>query len=143
MSPKKFDSADLAAVLPPGGRTLVLGCAGESLQLADGVMQAGAALGQMTFTGVFIPGVNRQTYLANSRCRVQTYFVTPELRLKGAAVSFFPLCYEDILARLRTVTIDSALCMVAPPDDAGHCSFRPTVVFSRNSGRVSRCESRM
>lgn len=129
MSPTRFDPDDLASVLPPGGRTLVLGCSGESLILAEAAMRAGDALGDMTFTGVFVPGLNTHTYLANPSCRVETFFVTPELKAASAAVKFMPLCYGDILARLRTVRIDAALFMATPPDAAGVCSFGPVVDF--------------
>jgi acyl-CoA hydrolase len=129
MAPTRFDPADLASVLPPRGRTLVLGCSGESLILADAVMTAGNALGAMTFTGVFVPGINHHTYLANPHCRVETFFMTPELKAAGAAVEFLPLCYGDILARLRTIQIDAALFMATPPDTEGNCSFGPVVDF--------------
>jgi acyl-CoA hydrolase len=129
MPPPVIGEADLARVLQPGGRTLVLGCAGESLPLARAVMHAGAALGAMTFTGIFIPGVNTHAYVANPQVRIETFFMTPELKAAGSAVQFMPLCYADILDRLRTVTIDAALFMVAPPDAAGQCSFGPTVDF--------------
>lgn len=129
MAPIRFDPADLAAVLPAGGRTLVAGASGESLLLAGAVMSAGEALGAMTFTGIFVPGLNRRTYLANPGCRVETFFVTPELKAAGAAVEFLPLCYNDILDRLSNVRIDAALMMVTPPDAAGHCSFGPAVDF--------------
>src|SRR5271163_1300435 len=76
MAPRRLDLDDLASVLPPGGRVLVGGCSGESLVLADAVMQAGPRLGATTFTGVFVPGLNKQTYLANSECRVETFFLT-------------------------------------------------------------------
>ncbi|QQO12491.1 hypothetical protein JJB99_23835 [Bradyrhizobium diazoefficiens] len=129
MAPRYIDSASLASVLPPAGRTLVAACSGESLLLADAVMRAGEALGAMTFTGIFVPNLNTRTYLANPRCRVETFFMTPELKAAGAAVSFFPLCYGDILTRLRTIQIDAALFMVAPPDENGLCSFGPIADF--------------
>lgn len=31
MAPRRIKPADLVSVLPPGGRTMVMGCAGESL----------------------------------------------------------------------------------------------------------------
>jgi len=129
MAPIRFDPDDLASVLPPGGRTLVLGCSGESRILAEAVMQAGPALGAMTFTGIFVPGLNRHTYLANPACRVETFFLTPELKAAGDAVTFLPLCYGDILARLRTIKIDAALFMASEPDSSGACSFGPVVDF--------------
>lgn len=129
MAPTRFDTADLASVLPAGGRTLVLGCSGESLMLAEAVMGAGDALGAMTFTGIFIPGLNTRTYLANPACRVETFFMTPELKAAGEAVTFLPLCYADILARLRTIKIDAALFMATPPDMERYCGFGPAVDF--------------
>ncbi len=97
--------------------------------LAAAVMEAGEALGDMTFTGIFVPGVNRKTYLANPRSTVETFFVTPELKSAGNSVRFLPMCVSDIRRRLSTIRIDAALCMVAPPDSDGHCSFGPTVDF--------------
>jgi len=129
LAPRRIDPATLASVLPPDGRTLVVACSGESLLLADAVMRAGEALGAMTFTGIFVPGLNTRTYLANPRCRVETFFVTPELRDAGAAVTFLPLCYGDILSRLRTIRIDAAVFMATPPDNEGWCSFGPIVDF--------------
>ncbi|MEH2477932.1 acyl-CoA hydrolase [Nitrobacteraceae bacterium AZCC 2146] len=129
MTPRRLDPAKLASALPPGGRTLVLACSGESLLLADAVMRAGDALGAMTFTGIFVPGLNTHTYLANPLCRVETFFVTPELKAARDAVTFLPLCYGDILARLQTVRIDAALFMATQPDSGGWCSFGPVVDF--------------
>ena len=129
MAPMRFDPADLGSVLPAGGRTLVLGCSGESLLLAEAVMGAGEALGAMTFTGIFIPGLNTHTYLANPACRVETFFMTPELKAAGEAVTFLPLCYADVLTRLRTIKIDAALFMASPPDAEGFCGFGPVVDF--------------
>ena len=129
MTPRRLDPLDLASVLPPGGRTLVAGCSGESLLLADAVMRAGETLGAMTFTGIFVPGLNTSTYLANPSCRVETFFMTPELKTKKAATTFLPLCYGDILTRLRSVSIDAALFMASPADNDGFCSFGPIVDF--------------
>jgi acyl-CoA hydrolase len=129
MAPRRLDLDDLAAVLSPGGRVLVGACSGESLVLAEAVSRAGAALGPMTFTGIFVPGLNTRAYLVNPLCRVETFFQTPQFKAAGAAVTFLPLCYSDILARLRTVKIDAALFMATPPDAEGFCSFGPIVDF--------------
>ncbi len=129
MGPRRLDVEEIASALPPGGRTLIGSCSGESLVLAEAVMRAGQRLGAMTFTGIFVPGLNTRTYLANPACRVETFFVTPELRAAGAAVTFLPLCYADILARLRSVPIDAALFMTTPPDGDGICGFGPVVDY--------------
>jgi acyl-CoA hydrolase len=83
----------------------------------------------MTFTGIFVPGLNTRTYLANPHCRVETFFVTPELKAAGDAVTFLPLCYSDILHRLRSIRIDAALFMATSPDEHGWCSLGPVVDF--------------
>ena len=129
MVPRRIVSADIASALPPGGRTLIGACSGESLRLAEAVMGASDALGGMTFTGIFVPGLNKHTYLANPHCRVETFFLTPELKAAGGAVTFLPLCYGDILARLRKIPIDATLFMATPPDSQGICGFGPIVDF--------------
>jgi acyl-CoA hydrolase len=126
-------------MLPPGGLTLVSSCSAESGLLADAVMAAGDALGAMTFSGIFVPGLNRRTWLANPGCRVLTFFLTPELRKAGDAVEFLPLCYADIQAVLRTRKPTAALVMVSPPDANGHCSFGTQVDFIAGMWRDIPC----
>jgi acyl-CoA hydrolase len=108
---------------------LVSGCSGESLVLADAVARAGSKLGAMTFTGVFVPGLNTRSWLANPSCRVETFFMTPELKAAGATTKFLPFCYGDILQWLRAAPIDVALFMTSSPDADGNCSFGPIVDF--------------
>ena len=83
----------------------------------------------MTFTGIFVPGLNRAIYLTGERTRARTFFMTPELRAAGDRVEFLPLCYGDILRHLQTARVDAALFKVAPPDADGWCSFGPVVDF--------------
>lgn len=127
--PLELDADALVAKLPAGGRVLVTGCSTESLLLADAVERAGAALGAMTFAGIFVPGLNRRTYLANPSCTTETFFLTPELKAQREAVRFLPLCYDDIRQRLLNSSFDAALMMVSPPDEEGMCSFGPAVDF--------------
>ena len=144
MAPRRLGPHDLASALPPGGRTLVAGCSGESLLLAEAVMRAGERLGAMTFTGIFVPGLNTRTYLANPNCRVETFFLTPELKAAGDAVAFLPL----VLWRHSRPAAD-------PSRSMPRCSWRrrPTrtalaasgrsSIFSLTSGRKSRSASRI
>jgi acyl-CoA hydrolase len=127
--PINLDQASFVSLLRSGHLVFVQGCSGESLPLADCVRKAGAELGPKTFTGIFVPGLNRYDYLANPDCRVLTYFMTPELKKAGSAVDFRPLCYADILADLRASPIDAALVMLSPPNEYGLCSFGPIVDF--------------
>ncbi len=129
MPPRRLDLDDFASVLPAGGRAIVSSCSGESLLLAEGVRRAGESLGAMTFTGVFVPGLNTTTWLANASCRVETFFMTPELKAAGAAARLLPFCYGDILEWLKVTSIDAALFMASPPDADGNCNFGPIVDF--------------
>jgi hypothetical protein len=129
MSPVRIEPDQLASVLPPGGLTLVSSCSAESALLAEAVDAAGPALGAMTFSGIFVPGLNRRTWLPNADCRILTFFMTPELRAVRARVDFLSLCYQDILTHLRACKPAAALFMCAPPDDEGRCSFGTEVAF--------------
>lgn len=83
----------------------------------------------MTFTGIFVPGLNTVSWLADPACRVETFFMTPELKASGKATKFLPFCYGDILSWLRSIRIDAALMMLSRPDADGICSFGPVVDF--------------
>jgi acyl-CoA hydrolase len=119
----------LASFLPVGGLTLVQGCSGESLWLARAVRDLGSSAGALRMTGIFVPGLNRVSWLPNTASHLTTFFMTPELRRFGNAVEFLPLCYQDILNYLRRSPPQAALFMVAPPDAEGNCSFGTTVDF--------------
>ena len=93
------------------------------------VETAGPALGDMTFCGVAVDGLNRRTWRAGPTSRVLTFFQTTALRAEGDRVEFLPLCYQDALAELRRRKPAAALLMCAPPDDAGNCSFGVEVSF--------------
>lgn len=127
--PVEFEPSEIASVLPREGRVLVLGTSGESLLLAEAISKAGPALGNLTFTGIFLPGLNRATYLPHPGCRNETFFMTPELAKAGSGVEFLPLCYEDILRRLSSIDIAAAIMMLAPPDSARICSFGTAIDF--------------
>ncbi|HEY1560289.1 MAG TPA: acetyl-CoA hydrolase/transferase C-terminal domain-containing protein [Caulobacteraceae bacterium] len=129
MAPARLKGGDLARALAPGGLTYVQGCSAESLLWLEELCRTPDAWGDMTFTGIFVPGLNHANYLIGERCRTRTFFMTPELRRGGDRVDFLPLCYGDILRNLRTQPIAAALFKVTPPDDAGWCSFGPVVDF--------------
>lgn len=115
--------------LAPGSRVLVQGCATESDLLAQAVMDLGERLPDLIFTGIFVPGLNRHTYLSHAGCRTETFFLTPQLKAVPHQTDFLPLCYDDIYRRFQTLPIAAALFMVSPPDQAGLCSFGPTQDF--------------
>jgi acyl-CoA hydrolase len=127
--PRLIDPADLAAILPSGSHVIVSSCSAESAVLADAIMAAGDGLGAMMFSGIFVPGLNRRTWLANAYCKVLTFFMTPELKAAGHQVEFLPLCYQDILRLYRRRKPEAALFMCSPPDANGNCSFGTEVAF--------------
>src|SRR5579863_2570616 len=129
MAPRRLDPGDIASLLPAKGRVLVSSCSAESIVLGDAVRRAGTGLGAMTFTGIFVPGLNTRSWLANPACRVETFFMTPELKAAGGSTKFLPFCYGDILHWLRSIPIDAALFMATPPDGEGLCRFGPVVDF--------------
>jgi hypothetical protein len=129
MAPQRLRPSDLPGVLPPGGLALVSSSSAESDLLIGEVAAAGAALGDRTFSGVFVPGLNRATWRAGPDSGVLTFFQTPELRGEGARSRFLPLCYQDALALYRRRRPDAALFMCSPPDAEGRCSFGVETAF--------------
>lgn len=127
--PRRVEADEAIAMLPRGARVLVQGGAGESELLAAAVERAAAERPDLSFVGVFLPGVNTRTYGAAEGCAVTTFFLTPELKAAGGAVEFLPIGYNDIAARLDASPPDAALFMAAPPDAAGRCSFGVAVDF--------------
>jgi acyl-CoA hydrolase len=128
--PQKVYADEAIALLPHGARVLVQGAAGESSVLAAAAEAAAAAQRpDLRFEGVFLPGVNTNTYGAAKGCAVTTFFLTPELKAAGGGVEFLPIGYNDIALRLRASPPDAALFMASPPDAAGACSFGVAVDF--------------
>lgn len=120
---------ELATLLPASGVVLVEGGPGASDHLADAIEAAGDKLGALTFTGVQVPGINRRSWRPNAASRFDTFFMTPELSRRGGEVRFLPFSYLQIGSWLRRKPIAAALFSVTPPDEAGMCSFGPTVDF--------------
>jgi acyl-CoA hydrolase len=129
MTPFQLDTANLAAVLPSKGHVIVSSCSAESKVLADAVQTAGDELGSLTFSGIFVPGLNRRTWLPNKQSSALTFFMTPELKAAGDQVDFLPLCYQDILRFYRRKKPAAAMFMCSPPDENGNCSFGTEVAF--------------
>ncbi|WP_161601105.1 acetyl-CoA hydrolase/transferase family protein [Neoaquamicrobium microcysteis] len=129
MAPKIIRPDRLAEVLPPGGLTWLQACSAESALLRDGIVAAGDRLGPMTFTGIFVPGLNRLDYLVQDRRRAKTFFLTPELRRRPDATEFLPFNYREIIRHLYATPISAALFMVSPPDENGLCGVGPVADF--------------
>lgn len=118
---------DIIAALPAGASVLVQGSAGESRALAQAVSRSPRT--DLSFAGVWLPGINGETYGAERGRRVTTFFLTPQLKAAGPSVEFLPLGYNDIRAYLQAQTFDAFIAMLAPADEAGVCSFGAAVDF--------------
>ena len=129
MAPSCIDRDGLASVLPPGGLTLVSSCSAESDLLSDMVARAGDALGEMRFSGIFVPGLNRHTWSGSASSRVLTFFQTAELRREATRVDFLPLSYGEISALYAVEPPRAVLFMCSPPDENGACSFGTETAF--------------
>lgn len=129
MAPRRITADNLAAVLPPGGLTLVSSCSAESDLLADMVAGGGDTLAAMRFSGIFVPGLNRRTWSGSSLSRVLTFFQTPQLRAEPERVDFRPLCYGQISELYAAEPPSAVLFMCSPPDENGMCSFGPETAF--------------
>lgn len=129
MPPRNIRSDQLAEVLPPGGLTWLQACSAESFLLRDAILASGDRLGDMTFTGIFVPGLNRMDYIVREGRRAKTFFLTPELKAAADRTEFLPFCYREIIDHLYGQTISAALFMASPPDENGLCSIGPVGDF--------------
>ena len=129
MAPRPIDRDGLASVLAPGGLALVSSCSAESDVLADMVARAGDALGNMRFSGIFVPGLNRHTWYGSASSRVLTFFQTDELRREPKRVDFLPLSYGQISAFYTAEPPQAVVFMCSPPDENGACSFGTETAF--------------
>ena len=118
--------------LPDDNRIYVAGCCGEPTALIDAM--AARWVGPRTFTGVYIPGVNRCDLTdLGPGCRVESFFMTPALRRSFAAgrVGFLPLHYTDIYRHLAgPANCGLALFQVTPPAEDGTVGLGVAVDFT-------------
>ena len=122
-----MNADDIIAALPQGARVLVQGAAGESRALAQAVSRS--ARTDLSFVGVWLPGVNGETYGAERGVRVTTFFLTPQLKAARGGVEFLSLGYNDIRTYLQAERIDACMTMLSPPDTNRRCSFGAAVDF--------------
>lgn len=127
MAPLRIGSRDLAGQLAPGSRIWLHACSGESALIRDGLQAAD--LRGLTFTGIFVPGLNRLAGLLAAGARFDSFFMMPEFSGHDAQVRFLPFCYREIRLHLAAHAPDAALVMVSPPDEAGMCSLGPVNDF--------------
>ncbi|SEI12232.1 acetyl-CoA hydrolase/transferase C-terminal domain-containing protein [Paracoccus alkenifer] len=127
MAPLRIGSHDIAGHIPAGSRVWLHACSGESALIREGL--EAADLRGLTFTGIFVPGLNRLGGLLAAGGRFDSYFMMPEFAGHDAQVRFLPFCYRDIRLHLGALLPDVALVMVSPPDEQGMCSLGPVNDF--------------
>ena len=124
--PETISPGDLGRHLPESGLCWITGCSAESQAFREGL--AGLSRPDLTFTGIFVPGLNKPSYLLDTGARLTTFFMLPELAGKPG-VEFLPLSYRDIRAWFAANPPQAALAMVSPPGPDGRCSFGSVTDF--------------
>ena len=129
MAPRRIRPEDIALHLPDNGLVWLCTCSGESDLVRKGLEVPAKPIDGLSFTGIFVPGLNKLGYVLEGGGRFLTFFMTPELAAVPDRVDFRPLCYRDIREFFRRRPPEAALFMVSPPDEQGRCSFGPVVDF--------------
>lgn len=122
-----MEARDFALMLRPGMRVFLHGMANESLAVREALKQRPDAARGVTFSGVFLPGMNDFDYGAlHEEARSEGFFLSAAFRkgFEAGRFTHLPLSYRGIGDWLAaTEPFDLALFQVAPPDAAGRCSF--------------------
>jgi acyl-CoA hydrolase len=124
--PAAIAPMEIGRHLPERGLCWTSACSAESQVFREGL--SGLNRPDLTFTGIFVPGLNRPSYLLETGAAVTTFFMLPEFSGSGR-VEFLPLCYRDIRLWLAENPPQAALVMCAPPDADGRCSLGPVTDF--------------
>jgi len=124
--PQTISPSDIGRFLPDGALCWISACSAESQIFREGL--AGLSRPDLTFTSIFVAGLNRPSYLLDTGARVTTFFMLPEFA-DSDRVDFLPLSYRDIRAWLSANPPQAALVMCTPPDGDGRCSFGPVTDF--------------
>jgi acyl-CoA hydrolase len=105
----------------------VQGVSGESALIGAALRAQPDAAAGVTFTGVWLPGINRLDYAGlDPRARAEAFFITPDLHpsFRAGRVAYRPLSYLETYRYLqRGPPIDLALLQVSPPDRQGRVSL--------------------
>ncbi|MEO1100960.1 MAG: acetyl-CoA hydrolase/transferase C-terminal domain-containing protein [Pseudomonadota bacterium] len=112
--------------LPDDARVYVGGCSGEPLSAAEAMANDPSLAKGVTFSGIWIPGVNRTDWSALSETStVESIFISADLRagFEAGRVRFLPLPYTQAWPWLETAAIDGAIVVTSPPDGQGRVSF--------------------
>lgn len=118
--------AELAPLLAAASHCYLSGCAAEIAGLGR-MAQIAERDSPITFSGIFLPGINNQNLCAlGEQVRCQTFFMTPPLAATPGQVDYCPWRYRDIIKFYQARAVDVALVMLSEPDAQGQCSYGVT-----------------
>ncbi|MEM9054219.1 MAG: acetyl-CoA hydrolase/transferase C-terminal domain-containing protein [Pseudomonadota bacterium] len=123
----------LRADMPEKARLYVAGCSGEPLALVEGLRESLDLARGVTFTGIWIPGVNTTDWAGlHEEAQAETIFLSPALRpsFDAGRTHFLPLSYTQSVKHLSQTPLDGAVVMVSPPDQNGQVSLGVSADFS-------------
>jgi acyl-CoA hydrolase len=128
------EATRVLAAFTPGSTIYVQGGVGEPLALRDILANDPEVLAGVTLTGCPIPGMNEFDYAGlHPNARFVTFMLPAAWRpsFQAGRVVVRPASYSQIAAAfLNDPPVDLAILQVAPPDDAGMCSFGPCSDFA-------------
>lgn len=134
MPPRPIAPEAVPRLLRPGLRVYGPGVSGESALITEALRAAPEAAAGVTFTGVWLPGINRLDYAGlHPQARAEAFFMTPDLHgsFLAGRIAFRPLSYLETYRYLQSgPAIDLALLQVSPPDRHGRVSLGVANDFS-------------
>lgn len=150
--PRTITPAALPDLLAPGKTVYLPGMGGQSALAVEALRARPEAAAGVTFTGVWLPGINRVDYAGlDATATAEAFFFNRDLAASFAAgrVRLRPLSYFATYRYLRDVSrIDLAVLQVSSPDAAGRVSlgigndFTPAIL-AKAAVRVAHVNPRM
>lgn len=116
----------LRTLHPGPARVFVAGCGGEPAGLVRVIGNAPDLARDITFVGVWIPGVNRTDWASlDQSARAETSFMSPDWRagFEAGRLNFLPKDYVQSFEWLSRTRVDFGFVIVSPPDPQGHVSL--------------------
>lgn len=118
--PKSIEMEEVVALLRPGMRVLLHAGPVESVAFREALRAAPEHAAGVTFTGLFIPNVNRFDYGSlTPSTRVETLFVSTAARpaFEAGRLDLLPFHYSAYLDHLRRFPADLAILHLPPARD--------------------------
>lgn len=131
LPPRVADAAALARLLAAGESVFLPGSAAEVPALIATLCDSAAP--PLAITGTLVPGINACPVEHFAEGTVySSIFAPPAPRgaHEAGRIRHLPMSYGAFARRLETMTFDTAVVQVSPPDADGLCSFGPSVEFS-------------